>query len=69
MDSVTICLIIFVLTIINFIWGKLSLATTALLSMMLFILTGMSAAIHCSWIFWKCQYTYAGLHVHRRKWF
>ncbi len=40
MDSVTICLIIFVLTIISFIWGKLSLATTALLSMMLFILTG-----------------------------
>ena len=40
MNPITLCLIIFILTIISFIWGKLSLATTALLSMMLFVLTG-----------------------------
>ena len=40
MSQLTICLIISVLTIISFVWGKLSLATTAMTSMMLFFITG-----------------------------
>ena len=36
----TICLIISALTAISFIWGKLTLATTAMISMMAFLLTG-----------------------------
>ena len=40
MSQLTICLIISVLTVISFVWGKLSLATTAMTSMMLFFITG-----------------------------
>ena len=39
-SQITICLIIFVCTIISYLWGKLSLATTALLSGLAFYLTG-----------------------------
>ena len=40
MNQLTICLIISVLTVISFVWGKISLATTAMLSMMAFFITG-----------------------------
>lgn len=40
MNQLTICLIISVLTVISFVWGKLSLATTAMTSMMAFFITG-----------------------------
>ena len=40
MSQLTICLIISVLTVISFVRGKLSLATTAMTSMMLFFVTG-----------------------------
>lgn len=40
MSTLTICLIICGLTIAGFIWGKWSMATVSLCSMMLFILTG-----------------------------
>ena len=35
-----ICLVIFVLTIASFLWGKISMALSALLSMMLLVITG-----------------------------
>lgn len=35
-----ICLVIFVLTIASFLWGKISMALSALLSMMLLVVTG-----------------------------
>lgn len=38
--QLTICLVIFVLTIISYCWGKLSMATTAIFSMMLLNVTG-----------------------------
>lgn len=40
MSQLTICLIIFALTIFSYLWGKLSLATTALCSALLFYVTG-----------------------------
>lgn len=40
MSTLTICLIICALTVAGFIWGKWSMATVSLCSMMLFILTG-----------------------------
>ncbi len=40
MSKLTICLIIFALTIISYLWGKLTLATTALCSAVLFFVTG-----------------------------
>lgn len=40
MTTLTICLIICALTIAGFIWGKFSMATVSLCSMILFILTG-----------------------------
>ncbi len=40
MSMLTICLVICVLTIISYIWGKISMAATALLSMILFVVTG-----------------------------
>lgn len=40
MSTLTICLIICALTILGFIWGKWSMATVSLCSMILFILTG-----------------------------
>ena len=38
--QLTICLIIFALTIVSYLWGRLSLATTALCSALLFYMTG-----------------------------
>ena len=35
-----LCLVIFVLTIASFLWGKISMGLTALLSMVLLVLTG-----------------------------
>ena len=40
MSHLTICLIICVLTMASYIWGKLPMGLTALLSMVLFIVTG-----------------------------
>ena len=40
MSTLTICLIICLLTVLGFIWGKWSMATVSLCSMILFILTG-----------------------------
>ena len=40
MTSLTICLIICVLTMISYVWGKLPMGLTALTSMAAFILTG-----------------------------
>lgn len=40
MSMLTVCLIICLLTIISYIWGKISMASTALLSMILFVVTG-----------------------------
>lgn len=40
MSTLTICLIICALTIVGYIWGKWSMATVSLCSMILFILTG-----------------------------
>lgn len=40
MSKLTICLIICVLTIISYAWGKLKMGTTALLSMAAFVVTG-----------------------------
>lgn len=40
MTTLTICLIICALTVAGFIWGKFSMATVSLCSMILFILTG-----------------------------
>ena len=40
MTPLTICLIICVLTMISYVWGKLPMALTAMLSMVAFILTG-----------------------------
>lgn len=40
MDQLTICLIICLLACISYLWGKLSLATTAMVSMLLFLFTG-----------------------------
>ncbi len=44
MSPLTICLIIFVLTVISYCWGKLSMATTALVSMMALVLFGCMTA-------------------------
>ena len=41
MNQMTLCLIISVLTVISFVVGKLTLGTTALISMMVFLLTGI----------------------------
>lgn len=40
MSPLTICLIISALTIISYVWGKISMACTALLSITLFVVTG-----------------------------
>lgn len=40
MTPLTICLIICVLTMISYVWGKIPMGLTALLSMAAFILTG-----------------------------
>ncbi|MBQ1491461.1 MAG: hypothetical protein IIZ39_05830, partial [Blautia sp.] len=40
MSPLIMCLIISALTVISYIWGKLSMATTALLSICLFVITG-----------------------------
>lgn len=40
MSKLTICLIICLLTCLSYLWGKFTLATTAMISMMLFLLTG-----------------------------
>lgn len=40
MSKLTICLIICMLTCFSYLWGKFTLATTAMISMMLFLLTG-----------------------------
>ncbi len=40
MTSLTICLIICVLTMISYVWGKLPMGLTALVSMAAFIITG-----------------------------
>ncbi len=44
MSKLTICLIICVATIISYMWGKISMACTALLSMILFVVTGCLSA-------------------------
>ena len=38
--SLIICLVIFALTIISFIWGKLTMATTSIITMLLLVVTG-----------------------------
>ena len=40
MSHLTICLIICVLTMASYIWGKLPMGLTAMLSMVAFIVTG-----------------------------
>ena len=40
MTPLTICLIICVLTMISYVWGKIPMGLTALLSMAAFIITG-----------------------------
>lgn len=40
MNQLTICLVICVLTVISYAWGKLKMGTTALLSMVAFVVTG-----------------------------
>ena len=40
MNHLTICLIICVLTMANYIWGKIPMGLTAMISMAAFILTG-----------------------------
>ena len=40
MNHLTICLIISVLTMISYVWGKIPMGLTAMLSMTAFILTG-----------------------------
>ena len=42
MSHLTICLIICVLTMASYIWGKLPMGLTAMLSMVAFIVTGFS---------------------------
>ena len=44
MSPLTICLIIFALTVVSYCWGKLSMATTALVSMMALVLFGCMTA-------------------------
>ena len=44
MSPLTICLIIFVLTVISYCWGKVSMATTALTSLILLSLFGCLSA-------------------------
>ena len=44
MSPLTICLIIFVLTVISYCWGKVSMATTALTSLILLSLFGCLTA-------------------------
>src|SRR5699024_8672285 len=41
MNQMTLCLIISLLTVISFVVGKLTLGTTALISMIIFLLTGI----------------------------
>lgn len=41
MTQMTLCLIIAALTVASFLWGKFTLGTTAMISMMLFYLTGI----------------------------
>src|SRR5699024_4473856 len=40
MSQLSICLIICLLTVISYVWGYFSLATTAIISMFLFMVTG-----------------------------
>ena len=47
-----LCLVIFVLTIASFLWGKISMGLTALLSMVLLVLTGcidITTALSAAW--------------------
>lgn len=41
MSQMTLCLIICLITVISFLWGKLTLATTAMCALMVFFLTGI----------------------------
>ncbi|MBQ9719406.1 MAG: hypothetical protein IJV64_01795, partial [Oscillospiraceae bacterium] len=40
MNTLTICLIICVLAVISYVWGKISMALTAMLSLAAFVLFG-----------------------------
>lgn len=40
MNTLTICLVICVLAVISYVWGKVSMATTAMVSMATFVITG-----------------------------
>ncbi|MGC6174760.1 SLC13 family permease [Lacrimispora sp. 38-1] len=40
MNTLTICLIISLLTVISYVWGKISMATTAMISFAAFVITG-----------------------------
>ena len=40
MSTLVICLIICVLTVISYVWGKVSMATTAMVSLAAFVVTG-----------------------------
>lgn len=40
MNTLTICLIICVLTVISYVWGKISMALTAMISLAAFVITG-----------------------------
>lgn len=41
MSQITLCLIISLLTVISFLWGKFTLGTTAMISLMVFFFTGI----------------------------
>lgn len=43
MNMLTMCLIICIITVISYVWGKISMATTAMLSLAAFVLTGCLA--------------------------
>ena len=40
MNTLTVCLVICVLAVISYVWGKISMATTAMISMAAFVITG-----------------------------
>ena len=62
MSQLTICIIICVLTAISYILEKIPMGTTALLSMLAFVLTGCLAG-HGGIVFRKYQWNYDVSHA------
>lgn len=65
MTQMTLCLIICLLAVISFVWGTLTLGTTAMISLMLFFFTGIldaNAVLSC---FSNATGMMYGCHVHR----